>query len=167
MSTNTPNNNDPYANNTPGSDPAQGQYGAQQPYNQQPPAYGSPYPGGYPQGQNFGPATHYPDNKLGGWALGLGLATFVLGCAFFTSIPAMIVGKKGMRAADEGRANNRGLALAGFILGIVGTVLYVLLGGLLIVVAMNGGFDDDYSRSSYNYSYNGANSISVAQQLTR
>lgn len=139
MSTNNPGEQNPYGNSGDGQDqpgrpqepqqPYQQQpsYGQpQQPYAQQPPAYGSPYPGGYPQGQNFGPPTVYPDNKLGGWALGLGLASVVLQCGFLTGIPAIIVGVKGMRAAKEGTANNRGMSLAGVIIGIVMTVLSLL-----------------------------------------
>ena len=54
-------------------------------YNQQPGGYG---PGGY--GGGFGSR---PDekNSLGGWALGLGIASLVC-CTIFTGIPAMIVG---------------------------------------------------------------------------
>ena len=54
-------------------------------YDQQPGGYG---PGGY--GGGFGPR---PDekNSLGGWALGLGIASLVC-CSIFTGIPAMIVG---------------------------------------------------------------------------
>jgi hypothetical protein len=34
----------------------------------------------------------------------------------------------GMKAAQEGRATNEGQAKAGFIIGIIGLVLWVLLG---------------------------------------
>lgn len=79
-------------------------------YDQQPGGYG---PGGY--GGGFGPR---PDekNSLGGWALGLGIASLVC-CSIFTGIPAMIVGYLGMRAANEGRATNKGMSIAGIIMG--------------------------------------------------
>ena len=93
-------------------------------YDQQPGGYG---PGGY--GGGFGPR---PDekNSLGGWALGLGIASLVC-CSIFTGIPAMIVGYLGMQAANEGRATNKGLSIAGIILGglsILGLIIYIASG---------------------------------------
>ncbi|WP_167148885.1 DUF4190 domain-containing protein [Actinomyces sp. ZJ308] len=75
------------------------------PYNQQ--------PGGY--GGGFGPR---PDekNSLGGWALGLGIASLIC-CSVITGIPAMIVGYLGMQAANEGRATNKGMSIAGIVMG--------------------------------------------------
>lgn len=87
---------------------------------QQYPAQG---PNGYPMGAGpYGPPT--AKNYLGGWALGLGIAA--LCCGFFTAIPAIIMGKRGMDAADRGEATNKGQAQAGFIIGIVGVVWGVL-----------------------------------------
>ncbi|MDR0431802.1 MAG: DUF4190 domain-containing protein [Bifidobacteriaceae bacterium] len=50
------------------------------------------------------------------------------------SIIAVVLGNKGKRAADEGRATNRGMATAGVItgwigigLGILGLVCFILL----------------------------------------
>ena len=93
-------------------------------YDQQPGGYG---PGGY--GGGFGPR---PDekNSLGGWALGLGIARLVC-CSIFTGIPAMIVGYLGMQAANEGRATNKGMSIAGIILGglsILFLIVYVATG---------------------------------------
>ena len=95
-------------------------------YDQQPGGYG---PGGY--GGGFGPR---PDekNSLGGWALGLGIASLVCG-SIFTGIPAMIVGYLGMQAANEGRATNKGMSIAGIILGglsILFLIVYVATGQL-------------------------------------
>ena len=80
----------------------------------------NPQPGGYVPG-GFGPR---PDekNSLGGWALGLGIASFVC-CGIFTGIPAIIVGFLGMQAANEGRATNKGMSIAGIALGILSIVL--------------------------------------------
>ena len=85
-------------------------------YNQQ--------PGGYVPG-GFGPR---PDekNSLGGWALGLGIASLVC-CSIVTGIPAIIVGYMGMQAANEGRATNKGMSIAGIVLSVVGTVLAIVL----------------------------------------
>jgi hypothetical protein len=60
---------------------------------------------------------------------GLGIAALVFGFFSFiclgplVGIPAIILGVMGRRAVDMGRANNRGIATAGMVLGIVGSVL--------------------------------------------
>ena len=84
-------------------------------YNQQ--------PGGYVPG-GFGPR---PDekNSLGGWALGLGVAGFLC-CSIFTGIPAIVVGFLGMQAASEGRATNKGMSIAGIVLGVLSIVLLIV-----------------------------------------
>jgi hypothetical protein len=84
-------------------------------YNQQ--------PGGYVPG-GFGPR---PDekNSLGNWALGLGVAGFLC-CSIFTGIPAIIVGFLGMQAANEGRATNKGMSIAGIALGVLSIVLLIV-----------------------------------------
>lgn len=154
MSSNDFGENNPYR--APGDGNGQGEgastpppYG-QQPYSQdqqppaygqqQPPMYGGPHPGGQaPQG--FGPpAGMYPDNKLGGWSLGLALASIVLSCGLFTGIPAIIVGVKGLRAAAAGTANNRGMSMTGVVIGSIMTALSVLGIVVLIIVAASGGF---------------------------
>jgi hypothetical protein len=69
------------------------------------------------------------ENSAGTTALITGiLGIFV--CPIVLSIIAIIFGRKGMTAAEAGRANNAGMAKAGFILGIIGLVLGVI--GLLI-----------------------------------
>lgn len=85
-----------------------------------------------PAGYGYGYPASMEANALGSWALGLGIASFVL-LGIFLSIPAVILGHKGMRAADEGRATNRGIAQAGFILGIINIVLFVVGVGLLVL----------------------------------
>ena len=84
-------------------------------YNQQ--------PGGYVPG-GFGPR---PDekNSLGNWALGLGIASVVC-CGLIAGIPAIIVGYLGIQAANEGRATNKGMSIAGIVLSLVGTVLNIV-----------------------------------------
>ncbi len=63
-------------------------------------------------------------------ALVLGILGVVLVCAYgvglIPSILAIVFGKIGMNKADQGAADNRSMAKAGFILGIVGVVLAVL-----------------------------------------
>ena len=123
----------------------------QQPYSQ---AYGQPYSQQYPypspsyvpyppygQGVYWGvpydPRRHEA-NALGGWALGLGIASIFANCLYFglfLGVPAIIVGVMGMRAADEGRASNKGLSIAGVVTGAIGSVIgagFLLL--LLVII---------------------------------
>ena len=102
-----------------------------QPYSQQYP-YPSPSYGPYPpygQGMYWGapydPRRHEA-NALGGWALGLGIASIVASCLSFgliLGISAIVVGVLGMRAANEGRASNKGLSIAGVVTGAIGAVI--------------------------------------------
>lgn len=63
-----------------------------------------------------------PQNGLGTAALVMGiLQFFCLGT--IGSVLALIFGKIGMNKADQGLATNRGVAKAGFVLGIVGLAL--------------------------------------------
>jgi uncharacterized protein DUF4190 len=85
--------------------------------------YGTGYgaPGGVPQ-QN---------NALGLLALILGIVSIPLGfcCSFFGApfgIAGVVLGILGMKRANEGRANNRGQALAGLICGAAGIVMVIL-----------------------------------------
>lgn len=70
-----------------------------------------------------------PQNGMGTAALVMGiLQFFCLGT--IGSVLAVIFGKIGMNKADQGLANNRGVAKAGFILGIVGLALTAV--GLIV-----------------------------------
>ena len=89
------------------------------------PPSGYPQPG-YPQGVAR-PAM--PRNDLAVWSLVLGLLG-VLGCLFFTGIPAVVVGNNARRAVAAGEADNEGMATAGVVLGWVATGL----GALMLVV---------------------------------
>jgi len=102
-----------------------------QPYSQQYP-YLSPSYGPYPPygqavywGVSYDPR-RYEANALGGWALGLGIASIVASCLSFgliLGISAIVVGVLGMRAANEGRASNKGLSIAGVVTGAIGAVI--------------------------------------------
>jgi hypothetical protein len=91
------------------------------PPNPPPPPPSSPYAGG--------PATPGPPASSGNavTALVLGILGGVM-CGPFTAVPAIVVGRKAMREIDDaqGRLGGRGMAQAGFVLGIVGTVLGAL-----------------------------------------
>jgi hypothetical protein len=131
---------------------------------QQPPAHGQPPPG---QGAQQ-PAPGQPWEQQPGWAppayappaepgngqaiaafilglISLVMLAFTLGFFFFVSLPCAIVaiflGRIGRRRVDEGETpKHRGLAQAGFVTGIVGTVLSVLatVGWILVFVLAAG-----------------------------
>lgn len=129
--------------------PEQPQYPGSQP----PPPYpspGQPYPGPnqqYPPPPPLPPEA-YPNYTggqgydYGGYGAppvrrrnGMGVAALVLGIVAFlippTSILAVVFGRIGLNRVARGEATNRGVAQAGFILGIVTLVLWVL--GLILL----------------------------------
>ena len=123
-----------------GQQPYSQTYG--EPYSQQYP-YPSPSYGPYPpygQGAYWGalydPRRHEA-NALGGWALGLGIASIVANCFYFgliLGVPAIVVGVLGVGAANEGRASNKGLSIAGVVTGTIGTVISA--GSLILLMVM-------------------------------
>ena len=135
-----------------GQPPASGAsaYGAAS-YGQQPPGYGQQgYPGSAPYpyaGQAYNPYAVYPKNSLGIWSLVLGIASFVLSCLFLTGIPAIILGRQGQRAADEGLANNRGMATAGMVLGWIAvglSLVGLVLGAIALAIGGARGYSSGY-----------------------
>lgn len=116
-----------------------------QPYSQQYP-YPSPSYGPYPPygqavywGVSYDPR-RYEANALGGWALGLGIASIFMNCLYLGAVPgvpAIIVGINGMRAADEGRASNKGLSIAGVVMGAIGSVISACFFMLFVMVIFN------------------------------
>lgn len=76
-----------------------------------------------------------PDNTKAIVTLVLGILS-LLCCGFFSGIPAILLGRVELKAIDEGRSaeENRGLTKAGFILGLVGTILSCL--GILAYLAI-------------------------------
>lgn len=83
------------------------------------------------------------ENSSGTIALVTGILSFVA-CPIILSIVAIVYGRKGMAAAAAGRADNGGLAKAGYIMGIISLilavvviVLYIIL-GVVLVATSNG-----------------------------
>ncbi len=134
---------DPYAQ------PQPPQY--QDPYGQQPtsggpyPTSGSPYPTsppGYPSYPVAGygppaPPSSTQKNVFGLLALILGIVSIPLGCCYLGILvggAALVLGILGMKKADQGLANNKGMALAGAICGGVGVLIGVGLFVLGVVL---------------------------------
>jgi hypothetical protein len=99
-----------------------------------PPPGGGGYPpqggGGYgsapppPPGYGYGGyGTPPKNNSKAIWALVLGILG-ILCCGFFTGIPAIILGKQAQNEVDRsgGALTGRGMATAGFVLGIIACV---------------------------------------------
>ena len=120
----------------PYQQPAQQPYG--QPYQQ---AYGQPYQQPYQQPYGYQPpGTNPPNDGLAIGAMVTGIVSLVLACLYGIGLlgapAALIMGRISMKRIDrsQGTLGGRGFAQAGFILGIIGTVLLVLAIALLVVV---------------------------------
>jgi hypothetical protein len=138
----------PYGQQPYGQQPAGQPYG-QQPYGQQP--YGQYGQQQYPQQPQYGYPVAPPTDGMALGAMITGIAALVMSCAYgvglLASPVALVLGKISMNRIDrsEGRLGGRGMAVAGFVLGIIGTVLLVLAIVVLVIViiaGVNGAFDD-------------------------
>jgi hypothetical protein len=115
-----------------------------------PPPPGGPYDPNQPYGgqQPGGYGAPAQDHPKGTTALVLGILGVV--CCSFAAPFAWMTGKKAVTEIDAsgGRLGGRGKAQAGYILGIIGTVLLVL--GLLffIFAAVTGGLSFEASTST-------------------
>ncbi|GIG39466.1 DUF4190 domain-containing protein [Cellulomonas phragmiteti] len=120
---------------TAGPSPAAGPSPTAAPY---PIAAAYPTAGPYPPGVGPYPpvgAPYRPRNDLAVWSLVLGLLG-VLGCVFFTGVPAVVIGGRARRAAAAGEADNDGLAIAGIVLGWVATGLGVVVVALMFLIVL-------------------------------
>ncbi|MEV5192678.1 DUF4190 domain-containing protein [Streptomyces clavifer] len=141
----------PVAPNGPGgpATPPAGQYGYPAPA---PPAV--PY-GGYPGYPGYGGQPAWggqaPANGLGTAAMVLGIIAVVGFCLYgvniILGILALIFGIIGLGRAKRGEATNRGMAIAGIILGSVGVVLGSVILGVIIWAATNAESDEDFGDS--------------------
>ena len=79
----------------------------------------------------------------------LSILVFTFGFLFVISLPCAVVaiflGRSGKRKYDRGDTpKHRGLAQAGFVMGIVGTVLTLLAAAGWIALFLSGGFDEGF-----------------------
>ena len=151
----------------------------QQPYTQQFPAQGQPQQGhpqqGYPQPDY--PQPGYPQqgyqNAPGGYdqgapakSNGMGIAALVLGilsipAAFFAGVPgillgllAIVFGILGLRKVKARRADNKGMAIAGLVTGIVGLVLgAIILAATVFFVNTAGDCLNDFNSTGDQAAY--------------
>ncbi|MEP7090218.1 MAG: DUF4190 domain-containing protein [Nocardioidaceae bacterium] len=144
--TNTPGDGeppqDPYGQQPPYGEPPQDPYGQQPPYGQ-PPGYGQPpygQPAGYGQTQPYGqppgypPGAYAPDHPKATTSLVLGILGIVI-CGIIAPF-AWRMGKQTVSEIDasNGRLGGRGAAQAGYVLGLIGTILLGL--GLLAIIGV-------------------------------
>ena len=89
-----------------------------------PPGYGPPTPGYQQPVGAYGGGGQQNAKAL--WSMILGILSLVC-CGLFTGIPAIILGHMGKKEIDLAPGQTgRGMAQAGFIMGIIGTVLSVV-----------------------------------------
>lgn len=150
----TPPPDDPYGR-PPGQQPYQ-QYG-QPDYGQQ--SYGQQEYGQQQYGQQqygYGMPTPYQVNPYGAWppappshpaavpALVMGLIAIITmwGCGItgLLGIGGIIQGRQALRAidAEPGRWSGRGMAMGGFVTGLIAVILSALAVGVVIVLAATG-----------------------------
>lgn len=104
-------------------------------------SYGPPPeqpPGTYPPPYGYaGPPP--PNNGKAVTSLVLGIVSLVA-CGLLTGIPAMILGRRAKREiqASEGREGGESLATAGFVTGLVGTIITSLAAVFVIGVFVVG-----------------------------
>lgn len=126
-----------------------------------PPGYGAPPPPGYGTpppppgyGETTGPGYGPPKNSTKAvWALVIGIISPVLGfcCAIFglVGIVAVVLGRQAQReiAASGGTLTGEGMAKAGFVLGIIGSIIGVGMTILNILVLTLG--DGSFNFTTY------------------
>ena len=100
----------------------------EQPYYGPQPSY-PPYQQPYPPYAAYPPAP--PTNGLAIAALVCGVGGFVIGLSF---IPAIICGHLARRQIRQTGEQGAGMALAGLILGYVGTALFIVLIAVFVLI---------------------------------
>jgi|GEM_PF-4284701 len=92
---------------------------------------------GYPVIPPYSP----PPNRTNGRsvaALVLGILSLVLpGIGFLFGIAAIILGAIGIRETDRTGERGKGLAVAGLVCGLIGTVVYTVLFILILIAALH------------------------------
>lgn len=104
---------------------------------QNPPDPGAPGQGWPQQPGGWAPPPPTPGNAVAALVLGL---VGLLVCPLVPSVAAIIVGRQATREIDrsQGKLGGRSTAQAGFILGVVGTILWALIAVLIAVIVAIG-----------------------------
>lgn len=129
---------------------------------QSPPPGWQPPPPGYGQAPGYGQVPGYgqmpfrpaaPTEGMAVAAMVIGIVGLAGACMYgigtLISPVALFLGRSSMKKIDasQGQLGGRGMAQAGFIMGIIGTVLLVLailaVAGI-VAIGVSGGFDSDF-----------------------
>lgn len=124
---------EPPASGTP-QEPVPAGPGENTPYGQPNAPYSQP---GAPAAPQYGYAPTPPKNDLAVWSLVTGILSYVF-CPLVLGIAAIVTGTMARKAADQGLANNRGMATAGLILGWANVAL-VVIGIAFFIIALAAG----------------------------
>ena len=118
------------------------------PYDSNQPPYGNQPPGGYGQAPPPGGYGGQQNHPRATTSLVLGILGVV--CCAIAAPFAWSIGKKAVNEIDAsgGRLGGRGQAQAGYILGIVGTVLLILAVLFFILAAITGGISFEAGTST-------------------
>lgn len=111
-----------------------------------PPGY-PPYPYPYPYGAPGVPVPpQAPKNGLGVAALVIGIISILLSCTIFGGfiggIVAVVLGIVGLRRVKRAEADNRGVAIAGVVLGALAVLLSTLVIVFMLVFMKSAGLSD-------------------------
>lgn len=97
------------------------------------------------------PGGQAPNKSKAMWSLILSLASIICCCGFWTAIPGVILGKKELNAIEAGTSDpsNRGMAKAGFIIGIISIILTVISLIITLILLATGTLTELMSGPSY------------------
>lgn len=117
----------------------------------------NPPPGQYPPPGYYPPPGQYPfapapaSSGKATTSLVLGVASIFV-CGLFLGIPAMIVSRQAKREIEhsQGRLSGSGLATAGFVTGLIGTIVSVVVGLLVVLLIAFGAIYADKHCSTYS-----------------
>jgi hypothetical protein len=125
-----------------------------------------PYPPqGYPQQgyqPGYPPYAAPPTSSRATTSLVLGIISLLL-CGFLLGIPAMIVARRAKREIREsgGRLGGDGLATAGFVTGLIGTIWSALSALVVVAVFVFGGVVTSSFEQSCDTVQDGSGGVSV------
>ncbi|MEO7421784.1 MAG: hypothetical protein ABIU87_05245 [Ornithinibacter sp.] len=145
----------PYGQQPYGEPPAYGQppaYGEPSPYGQAPPPsygqqqFGSPFPGPYPPG----PAAHGVEQRnTSALTLTILSGLSILCCGGIFSIPALVFGILALTKQTTDPTESRRMTRFGWIAFAVGVAALVVVAGIVIAIAVAGGFDTSSTYEGY------------------
>jgi hypothetical protein len=131
---------DPYGQGQHGQQPSDPPYPGASPT----PGPGQPYPSAPPPSQGYGAPpqpSSQQNNTLGLLGMIFGIvgipAAFCAILGLLLGATGIVLGSMGLKRVSEGRADNRGMALAGVICGAIAVVLAIISGAIGAISVSN------------------------------